>query len=124
MKRALIGFSLVLLLLVAGCTPRTIWIEARNGNYNNVKKLLDEDPDLIDKPHYDSIKTDLDNRWTPLHYAVDHRHYRVVELLLERGADPLAKAHGGWTPYHRARGDRKMERIVREAILESGRSLP
>ncbi|MGH9558625.1 MAG: ankyrin repeat domain-containing protein, partial [Bryobacteraceae bacterium] len=38
---------------------------------------------------------------TPLHAAAG-RHAEIVRLLLERGASPDARQHGGWTPLHAA----------------------
>ncbi len=39
---------------------------------------------------------------TPLHSAAAGRHARVVQVLLEAGADPNARQSGGWTPLHSA----------------------
>jgi len=36
--------------------------------------------------------------WTPLHQAADHGNQRLVELLLEAGADRQAKSSDGRTP--------------------------
>ena len=41
--------------------------------------------------------------WTPLHLAgAFSPTARVVEFLIEAGADPGARSEGGWTPLHRA----------------------
>ena len=39
----------------------------------------------------------------PLHAATAARNAEVVTLLLEAGADPDARQHGGWTPLAAAR---------------------
>lgn len=125
MRRLLTSIALIALLLPAfGCATYSIWEAARNGNLKTVKKLIEEDPSLINAPHIDAIRHDADNRWTPLHYAVDARNRKVAQYLLEQGADPLATARSGWTPYKAARSDRRLDRMLREAIIESGRELP
>jgi len=41
--------------------------------------------------------------WTPLHYAAYIGNPQIVKLLLDRGADPLARnIEGGWMPLHAA----------------------
>ncbi|RDD37564.1 Transient receptor potential cation channel subfamily A member 1-like protein [Trichoplax sp. H2] len=41
-------------------------------------------------------------KYTPLHYAADNRHTKVVEFLLEEGANVNAEASNGVTPLHLA----------------------
>ena len=55
---------------------------------------------------------------TALHHAAALGRTGTVTLLLERGADPRARAGGGWTPLHLAasRGDRELC----EALLARG----
>ncbi len=80
----------------------------------------------IDAKQDGNVPDDERNKWTPLHYAVDHNHVKVVQFLLKNGADPLASARGGWTPLHAARagGYLKIEHILIKAIKDSGRELP
>ena len=116
---------LVAVLMVTGCSStRTIWEAARNGKLKTVKKLIEEDPSLVDKPHVDAIEMDKGNKWTPLRYAVEEHHYKIAQYLLDHGADPLKAAGSNHTPYHVSREDRRMERILADAIRKSGRPLP
>lgn len=53
-------------------------------------------------------------RVTPLHSAAAGRRPRLVAVLLEAGASPLARQRGGWTPLHSAahNGDRESVRLL------------
>jgi ankyrin repeat protein len=116
---------LVAALMVTGCSSnRTIWEAARNGNMKTVKKLIEQDPSLVDKPHVDAIEMDKGNKWTPLRYAVEERQYKIAQYLIDHGADPLKAAGSNYTPYHASREDRRMERMLGDAIRKSGRPLP
>lgn len=72
---------------------RGIWNAALNGEYNRVKKMLDDgvNPSLPDNQGF-----------TALHYAARNGKLGICTLLLEKGADVNAKTHGGATPLHRA----------------------
>ena len=49
---------------------------------------------------------------TPLHYAAQYGCVRIVEILLQAGADKNAANEHGWTPLHYA------ARYGREAIIQ------
>ena len=50
----------------------------------------------------------------PLHSAASARNLEAVRLLLEHGAPPNARQHGGWAPIHAAaqNGDRAMVELL------------
>lgn len=61
----------------------------------------------------------------PLHSAVAAGSVRVVQVLLDAGAEPDAPQHGGWTPLHGAaqRGDADMiELLLRRGARAAVRS--
>ncbi len=111
--------TLAVVLTMVGCGPKTIHQSVKNNKYNQVKKFLDDDPELVNA-------LDPKTRWTALHYAADGGYKKIVDLLLERGADPLAKDPAGWTPLDAAmkRGNLKVEKDLEQAILDSGGQLP
>ncbi|XP_010910014.1 phytochrome-interacting ankyrin-repeat protein 1 isoform X1 [Elaeis guineensis] len=61
---------------------------------------------------------------TPLHLAAQGGHLRVMDELLERGANIDARTKGacGWTPLHNAAKERNKEAI--KFLIESGAFLP
>jgi uncharacterized protein len=63
---------------------------ARDGDVSLVKLLLSDDPSLV-RATDECLKT-------PLHWAAEHDHYHVAELLLDAGADLEAKTSWGATP--------------------------
>ena len=54
----------------------------------------------------------------PLHSAIAGNQPEVALLLLERGADPNARANGGWTPLHFAATSGDVE--LCRALLKRG----
>jgi len=64
------------------------------GNLKETIALLDSDSDLV-HARYDSGET-------PLHIAAKHGHQKIVELLLDRGAEVNAKDGEGKTAWFRA----------------------
>jgi ankyrin repeat protein len=64
----------------------------KQGNLEEVKALLRDNPDLVFCKDNDA--------WGPLHWAAASGHKDVAELLLANGADVNAKDSNGWTPLH------------------------
>ena len=61
----------------------------RNGDFQKVKALLADDPQLV------SSRSD---NYTPLHYAAAYKRKEIAELLLAYDADVNAKGDQGKTP--------------------------
>jgi ankyrin repeat protein len=55
---------------------------------------------------------------TALHAAAAGRHMAICAMLLQHGADPNARQHGGFTPLHSAAANGQ-EELVR-LLLERG----
>ena len=64
---------------------------ARDGDVSLVKCLLSDDPRLVGA-------TD-DHLKTPLHWAAEHDHHDVAQILLDAGADLEATTSWGATPF-------------------------
>ncbi|KAB8070441.1 hypothetical protein BDV29DRAFT_180896 [Aspergillus leporis] len=75
---------------------------AAGGNYDDAKRMLEQgaNPSLRTRFH-----------WTALHWAVGNGHTRIVQLLLDYGADINATSDTGSTPLSMAQTD-MMKRIL------------
>ncbi|XP_053221253.1 uncharacterized protein LOC128401801 isoform X1 [Podarcis raffonei] len=62
-------------------------MEARKGHCDTARQLLAQDPEALNSQ-------DASGR-TPLFWATEYRHERLVELLLAHGADPAVPDHEG-----------------------------
>ncbi|KAJ0410129.1 hypothetical protein ATCC90586_001614 [Pythium insidiosum] len=92
----------------------TIWYAAQHGNATRVQTLLDRRSVVsIDVP-------ETRTRWTALHFAAHGGHVEVVQLLLERGADPELRDAMGNTPLHLSAGWGNLRTTV--LLLEAGAS--
>ncbi|HBP23402.1 MAG TPA: hypothetical protein DEA08_37195 [Planctomycetes bacterium] len=115
-----------------------LWVAAMTGKHKAIKKLLSAaDPNFLNlaRPQeltplmtaaanghdkvvralLGSVKPSERNLsgQTALHLAVAKGHPKVVKLLLKAGCDPASKDAAGKTPRDLARGDKKLERLLR-----------
>jgi ankyrin repeat protein len=81
-------------LLLANGAKTDIFIEAALGREEMVKKLIYENPNLVNARDY------LED--TPLHWAVETGQKEVACLLITNGADVNARNKNGTTPLKRA----------------------
>jgi len=83
--------------------------------------------DLIDiLTKTDSVKIDLN--WqdkqgkTPLFYAIEYGHEKLVQLFLDRGSDCMIENNNGWTILHTAVNTDKVE--MAELVLKHPKASP
>lgn len=83
-------------LLVSRGATMTLFDASAAGELERVERLI-EDDEL-------AVVTFSGDGWTPLHLAAFFGHAKIVELLIGRGADPLARSQNpnGNTPLHAA----------------------
>ena len=67
----------------------------RTGAIDDVRRLLDRRPELLDRPQ-------PDDGCAPLHHAAFGGHVKIVIELLRRGASIAAVDRSGYTPLHYA----------------------
>ncbi|XP_024996280.1 phytochrome-interacting ankyrin-repeat protein 1-like [Cynara cardunculus var. scolymus] len=94
-------------------------VGARRGDLKEVKRLLNEGMDAnvaASGPKSHGV--------TPLHLAAKGGHVKVMDELLERGANIDARTKGacGWTPLHTAAKERNRKAI--RFLVENGAFLP
>ncbi len=75
----------------------------KTGDLKRVHKIIEEDPDVV--------HARTQNWGTPLHVAIQYRHYDIVELLIDKGADVNARNVRGNTPLHIAVNDKQITTV-------------
>ena len=100
-KKSLIGI-LASCFLITLCMGEDIHKAAMEGDLAKVEALIAENPGLTD------AKDEMGRN--PLIYAVSRGHRKVVELLLNKGADVNIQDNAGYSPVHIAafRGNKEM----------------
>lgn len=110
----IIKYFVLSVVILIGCTSFDLranehFISAcRKNKITKVKKMLDDgiDPNYLD-----------DENWTALYFGSFHRHYDIVKILLEYGADPNIQNEVGRAPLHVAvsngyRGDLSIVKLL------------
>jgi ankyrin repeat protein len=90
----------------AGQALQTIHQAAQAGDAATVNRLLEAEPTLVNAKD--------DSGRTPLHWACRGVHLRVVQMLVERGADVNALDRSGVAPLHSvaSRGDHQAAALI------------
>jgi len=104
------AFLLIFFVIVTPSLSQEIHKAVQTGDLENVKTLLDKNPDLVNAKDK--------NNYSPLHYAASLGHKEIGKLLIEKGSEINSKDYIGQTPLHLA-GVSKRKEIV-ELLLENG----
>ena len=64
------------------------------GFFNVVKKLMKKNPENVKATNVDG--------WTPIHFAANNGHFKIVKLLISYSFNPNAPSIVGTTPIHLA----------------------
>lgn len=101
-----------MVMMMAGCGSTNVWQAALLGQYHDVERMLNENPNWVNAK-------DAAGR-TPLMNAVKGGHERIVKLLLERGADPRVTGASNWNALHEARAGSStpIRRMIEQRIEE------
>jgi ankyrin repeat protein len=69
---------------------------------------------LLEKGAFVNVESRNQMKVTPLHSAASARDFDIVRVLLEHGAHPNARQHGGWTALQSAamHGDQAMVKLL------------
>lgn len=83
-----------------------LYVACRNGQTAVAKWLIENGANV-------DLQISSGSRSTPLHGAIYHNHFSIVELLLEHNADMSIKNQHNETPFHNAQSD-KMKEFLRK----------
>jgi len=114
-KKIAIVLTLILILtfFFSGCFSKVrIFHAVGEGQISVVKKLLDKDPSLVNLQNENDV--------TPLQLAVANGDKKMVELLVEKGADINIQMDKGATALHAAsfEGDKEIVELLIEKEAE------
>lgn len=99
------------LLLRKGANPNCMTAQGMNGLMCAIHKGFERIAlTLLDESNIDVLHQ-LDDRTTALHMAIDLKMAKVIDRLLERGADINAARWDGYTPLHLAVEQGGLERV-------------
>ncbi|MBL4700878.1 hypothetical protein JYU15_00145 [bacterium AH-315-I18] len=79
-------FSIIyidLLSLASGYATHNIWEAFRNGNYDRVQNLVQDNPQLIDIKQEGGER----NKWPPLHAARAEGRLKIERILIKAGKE-------------------------------------
>ena len=112
---AAIGAVLLMPSLTSAATLTKLQDAITAGDGEAVTELLDETPSLL-------TSRDV-GRETPLHFAARGGEAAIVEILLQRGADPDATGQTGQTPLHLAVLNRGVRNYLRKRLRGDDKTL-
>jgi hypothetical protein len=97
MKKALVFIILILLLTLSITAAEPIVKAAKNGDFQSVRDILENDPPKIDAKDKEG--------YTALHWACMRAHWNIAKYLIEKGADlNVVGGDGGtqinWAVHH------------------------
>jgi len=93
-------------------SKKSIHEAACRGDLQRVKSLLDENPALVNQ--------DDEHHWRPIFHAGLRKHYEIVGLLIDRGAD--LSAHAGYVLHYACEvpgNSRIVELLIQYGALDS-----
>lgn len=99
-------------LMAQGVKP-TIFAAIALNRGDLVRAFVEDDPSMTSRQ-----MSRLEHHQTPLHFAVSKNRPEMVALLLELGADPIAKDSRGYTPLNCASS--KTDKGITEDLINAG----
>ena len=94
-RNMLLSLLVLMFVQIFGCGSGTksIFDTVKEGDTERLRKMLDKDPSIVNAPYKESRYRGR----SPLHFATTGE---VVEILIDAGADVMARETVGLTPLH------------------------
>jgi hypothetical protein len=94
-RNMLLGLLVLMVVQILGCGSGTksIFDVVKEGDAEQLRKMLDKDTSIVNTPYQESLYRGR----SPLHFATTSE---VVEILVDAGADVMARERVGLTPLH------------------------